>query len=565
MAFILEDDPNGQAQAPQGRFILEDAPRADPKIGQPEDLTFAEKYVAPVLDKLGTAVQSDPGVVGAAARFFLNNGNARGAVPGRVFQGAADPGTALAQIAAHAAGFGDDFDAKIAAREREYQAARKGAGSEGFDPARVAGSYAVTAPLAPLGNTVLRGAALGAGLGALDPVRDEGDNFWTEKAKQVGFGAAGGAVMTPLMGALARVISPRASVNPDLKLLRGEGVNPTVGQSLGGWANTAEEKATSLPLVGDRIAAMRRKAIDEFNQAAINRTVAPIGERVEGSGSQAVAEAGDKLSAAYNAAASNVGHINFNTPAFNQQFGQLQQMATGLSEPLQKRFASAVNDVLLRKMSPNGSIAGADLKAVDSELGLIARRYGKSSVASEQELGDAVKQLQAIVRDEMARSDPAYAAAKAAADKGWANLVRVEGASKRAVNNSGTFTPGQLNLSVRSTDSSVRGRATARGQALMQDLSEAGQNVLGNKYPDSGTAGRLMLGGGAAAATTLLHPAAAVGVAAGMGAYTPVVQNFLRELIVRRPNQAPAVANYLRQLIGPATVATAPMLQQANQ
>lgn len=549
-------------QKAQGSGMFDDLiPKADPQIGNPQELTFAEKYIAPLLDKAGTALQSIPGDVGAAARAVLNNGNLRGSALGGAMQGAADPGVAIAQIVGNLAGQGNAVNQAVRDKEAEYQQARKEDGRSGFDAARLVGNTGMMTfmagampPIVPGAPAIIRGAGQGAALGALEPVTS-GDSFGAEKAKQIGINAAAGAVLSPLASALARVISPNASTNTSLQLLRDEGVSPTIGQSLGGWANALEEKAMSVPFMGDAIRAARGRAVGDFNNAAINRAVAPIGQRVEGAGQDAIAQAGDKLSSAYEGAASKVNHVNFDTPQFNADFGQLRDMASqGLSSDLAKRFDYTLNNVVLRRMSPNGSIAGSDLKSVDSELGREAAKYGgHNATPSEQEYGDAVRQLQSIVRQETARTNPDYAAATSAADAGWANLVRVERAGARAVNSNGVFTPSQLNLAVRSSDNTVRDRATARGTALMQDLSGAGQDVLANRVPNSGTTDRVL----AFAAGT--HPAMSIPAAAlGATAYSRPVQNALAAMVASRPQGAQATANYLRQILprlAPAEVA----------
>ena len=135
---------------------------------------------------------------------------------------------------------------------------------------------------------------------------------------------------------------------------------------------------------------------------------------------------------------------------------------------------------------------------------------------------------------------------KAAADAGWANLVRVEGAAKAAKNTNGVFTPGQLNTAIQQADRSVRGRAVARGQALMQDLSNAGQNVIGNKVPNSFTTDRALLAGGGLGAG-FLNPAIPLGLAGGGLLYTQPAQRFLSGLLSSRPQSAQAVADTLRQ------------------
>lgn len=519
--------------------------KARKPIGQPEELTFGEKFAQRFLpDWLGD--------VGGA-------GGVRGSAVGRLAMGAADPGVAAFQLAANAVGAGDAVNKSIAETEAKYQAARKDAGSEGFDPLRMIGSTAITAPIGlagkaatTLGGMAAKGAAQGAISGALNPVT-EGE-FWGAKGEQVGLGAAGGAVMAPAVGALARIVSPLASVNPDVAALKQEGIRLTPGQALGGWAGRLEEKATSLPILGDAITAARRRAVEDFNEAAINRAVAPVGASVKGHGQEAVAKAGDILSDAYETAIGKIKGVKFDSPQFNHELGVLQQMAANLEPAHAARFNKALSDVVLGRMSPIGAMIGQTYKRVDSELGQLAARYGKSPMAGEKELGDAVGELQRILRAQVARDNPDFSQAIRAADKGWANLVRVEGAATKAANADGVFTPGQLNLAARTADRSTRRRATARGDSLMQDLGNAAQNVIGNKYPDSGTAGRLLSGAGALGAG-MVHPAIPAALAAGSLAYVPQIQNALVAAIANRPDTAPAVANALRRyLAGPAAV-----------
>lgn len=531
----FDSNPYDQFDAP--------AKKADPKIGQPEELTWYEKLAAGMPE--------------------WTTGNMRGSAVGRTMMGAADPGVAVFQAAANLTPFGDTVNQGIATKEAEYQAARKGAGSEGFDPMRALGSIAMTAPLGAAGAGVLRGAAVGAGAASLDPIKDGGDDFWWEKLKQAGMGAAGGAVMSPVMGGLARLVSPKASVNEGVKLLQSEGVKPTIGQAAGGWASAAEEKLTSLPIVGDAIKSARNRAIDQFNEAAINRTVKPIGGKVAGFGQDAVAEAGDQLSAAYQAALSKVNHVSIATPRFISKLDELEGMTSGLTPTMRRKFQQVLADDVGRKVSPNGSILGSDLKAVDSKLGKVVADWGSSGNPEHREFADAVKQLKALITDEVKSANPEVAKALKAADTGWANLVRVEGAAKKAINNEGRFTPAQLTGAVSMADKSVRKRSVGRGEALMQDLAGAGQTVLGSKVPDSGTVGRAAWGAGALGATLggggVALPAALVG---GAAMYSQPVQNALVALLTRRPESAPFVANYLRQLTGPAALGAGTLTQE---
>ena len=154
------------------------------------------------------------------------------------------------------------------------------------------------------------------------------------------------------------------------------------------------------------------------------------------------------------------------------------------------------------------------------------------------------KDGKSILNQQMQRSNPQVATAMASIDEGWANLVRVEAAAKAGKNASGVFTPAQLNAAVQAADSSVRGRSVARGTALMQDLGDAGQSVLGSNVPDSGTVGRLLLGGGALSAG-LANPAIPIGLAAGAAAYSKPVQSILNAVLSSRPDIAAPMGNFV--------------------
>jgi len=451
-------------------------------------------------------------------------------------------------------------DQQVRESEAAYQQQRKAGGQEGMDWARLAGNALSPANLAigaavPAGAALLPGAATmtgkvaagmlsGAAANSLAPV-SSGD-FQSEKLKQIGIGALAGGVVPAITGGVSRIISPKASTNPDLALLKSEGVKPTVGQALGGRWNALEEKLTSLPIAGDAIASARSSAQKQFNSAAINRATAPIGAKVEGIGQKAVAEAGDALSQAYDDAIGQVKFIRFDQQ-FAQDAAQLKNMAQSLTPPMRSKFNALFDNVVGGRTSTSGTMLGETVKRVDSELGTMAGRFGKSSVASEQELADAVKQLQALLRGQVARSSPSASEAMKAADKGWANLVRVEGAAKAAKNSDGVFTPAQLNMAIQAADNSVRKRAVSRGAALMQDLGNAGQNVLGNKVPNSGTAERLMYGGGAAAGGYLINPLIPAGLLGGAAVYSGPAQSLLRGAVSSRPESAKAIAEALQK------------------
>lgn len=429
---------------------------------------------------------------------------------------------------------------------REREAALK---TDGMDWARLAGN--VLSPVnaiggaAGAGQTLLGRMAVGAGLGATTAAMMPNAGGAEDKLKQMAVGAAGGGITPAIIAGASRIVSPKASTNPDLALLKAEGIKPTIGQTLGGRWNATEEKLQSLPIMGDAISNARRKALEGFDAAAINRAAGKVGAQVDDIGQSGVKSAGDAISAAYDDALSSLKVVKFDGK-FGTDLAQLRGMAKGLTADMERKFEKTVRDVLAGRTFQAGGMTAETMKKVDSELGQISSRYARSSVASEQELSDAVKKLQALLREQVARNSPEAAQAVRAADAGWANLVRVEGAAKAAKNNGGVFTPAQLNAAIQQADTSVRRRAVSRGTALMQDLGSAGQNVLGNKVPNSGTFDRAIMDVGALASYVIdpMIPGALIG---GAALYSQPAQGLLRALVSGRPESAQAISALLNQ------------------
>lgn len=520
----------------------------------PETINDVDQFLGKSTPMAGP-INVDSGGPAGSMDFLLGLPALRGTMPYRVMQGMADPGIAAIQMGAEAIGRGDAVSGRIQEVAQDRAAARgydPARGAEPFDFARLAGNIAITAPMAAaltptlaanagMGAQMLAGATTGARFGLLNPVEQETDSFWTAKAKQGAAGAAGGALAVPVAAAAGRVLSPRG--NADVAALEAAGVQPTIGQRLGGVWNTAEQKLQSVPILGDAITSARNRARGQFGTAAVNEALDPLGRRVTTTGSEAVNEATQIVSGAYDDAANMVRGVVLDQPA-RQQLGRLQQLAQRLTPDMARRFNDILNDELMSRVSPAGGMESVAFKTVDSTLGRIAARYGKGT-ATEQELGDAVIELSRILRETARRQSPGYATALDAADAAYARLVRVQEASKLAKGADGVFTPGQLLSGVSSADQSVRKNAVARGEALMQDFASQGQRVLGNAYPDSGTAGRLALGLGAIASGAI-NPLIPIGLAGSAALYMPQSQRLIGGVMGARPVMEP-VSQALRQ------------------
>lgn len=492
----------------------------------------------------------------------------RGTVPYRVMQGMADPGIAVAQMGANAVGQGEGINQRIkdvsqdTAAARGYDPAR---GEAPFDPARLAGNIAITAPMtaiaaptaagAGLGANVLAGATTGARFGLLNPVENVDENFLVEKAKQGAAGAVGGAIAAPVSMALGRALSPKG--NPVADALEARGVQPTIGQRLGGAWNKAEEKAMSIPIVGDAIGAARNRAREQFNTASINEAIAPIGAKVQGAGTKAVNQAHEVVSDAYTAALDKLKGVMLDGQA-GDELSRLRELAGGMPEDVAQNFERILSKRVLDRASPAGGFEARTFKEIDSEIGTLAAKYARSPMASESQLGDALMELRQVLTRAAGRQNPEAQAGLKAADAAFARLVRIDNAAKAAKLSDGVFTPGQLMSGVMQADRSARKASTARGTALMQDIAQQGQDVLGNVVPDSGTAGRALLAALLGAGTVGVGGvpgAAALGGAAAL--YAPQSQRLLAAALRSRPVMEP-FAQALRQYAPVAGAFVAP-------
>lgn len=438
----------------------------------------------------------------------------------------------------------EQIDRDVAQSNTQYEAQRNIAGGGGFDVPRVLGNIAATAPVAAAlpaaGGGIASGAAAGALSGAttsaLMPVTDPNADYWSEKGKQVGVGAAAGGVMGAAIPAVASMISP--NVRPDVQTLMDRGVTPTPGQIMGGTWTKAEDKLTSVPLFGSMVSRGQQRAMNEFNSAVYDDVLAPIGKRVQ-------AEPGrDAVAAVEQAIGDEYGRILPQvTFQVDQQLaadiGNLRQMAAqGLPPPQAARFDQIYRNDVLHRLQGSGTMDGQSFKELESQLGKLATGYRGSGEADQRLLGDALFELRNTLRQSLERTNPAQAPELQAANEAWARFVRLQkAAGSVGQDNPGIFTPAQLQSAVKSADRSIRKGAFARGDAMMQDLSDAGRAVLGSKYPNSGTPGRLGLMGLAAGAG-YVEPTTALLSGALTLPYTSMGQRLAAALLTQRPQGA---------------------------
>ena len=357
---------------------------------------------------------------------------------------------------------------------------------------------------------------------------------------------------------LGRAISPK--VAPEVAALKAAGITPTPGQVLGGSFKSAEEKLASAPVVGQAIRAGQQRGVEQMNTAAINRALDPIGMKLPKEaalGRDAINFTREALGKAYDDALNAVGPIRVDK-ALTDKLDDAVRSVSILPKDRADQLTRIVQVEIVDR-AQNGTLTPEAMKAAESNLGNIARGYMRSADYDQRQLGKAIVSAQEALRNAVERQAPAGAADMVkAANKGWANFVRVQRASSYVGAEDGVFSAAQLQNAVRAADPSRNKGKFAAGEALMQDLSEPAKKVLGSKVPNSGTADRL---GAMAALNPGTWPYIASGIPASLMYTQPGQAAMVGLLTGRQGPTAGLLSDAARRLAIPGGAALSPTLQ----
>lgn len=394
------------------------------------------------------------------------------------------------------------------------------------------------------GATIPRMVA-GAGLGALSSGAGE-----VVRANGGSPAAQAAASLAVPLGAGRALASKGATLSPEQQLLKDEGVSMTPGQIKGGVVQRMEDAGTSVPFLGDAIKGAQKRGIESFDKAAINRALEPIGAKLPDSipaGQSAIAYARMKLSDAYDNLLPNLkGDLNAvpgagalpatagqaAPPSFKQELDTIRTMGQNMPQPQRGQLGRIIDREVVNRFTPQGLASGETLKNIESELNQIAKDFRKSDNYDTRILGNAVEEIQASMRRMIENVNPNYQGELAKINEGYANFKKVQIAAGNIGAKDGVFTPAQLQRAVRAQDTTKDKRAFSEGDALMQDLSGAGKNVLSQTVPDSGTPFRV------AAMLALKHPLISTLGWAGALPYSRPGQSVLQSLMLRDGNPA---------------------------
>lgn len=391
---------------------------------------------------------------------------------------------------------------------------------------------------AKFGPTATAATVGGVG-GVLTPVTDT-ENFAETKLLQTGLGTALGPVAEKVAG----VVSPR--ITEAAQKLREAGVrNLTPGQAFGGMTQRIEQAAESIPLVGDVIASARLKNIEEFSRAAINQSLKNIDKELpkDLSGNAAIAYAEKEIGKQYTKLVPKLSVSSDTVLTYADEvpvtlLNSINRIVANTSQNLDEQASTQLNKIvnnnLINKFKDD-KLSGETLKAAESTLGKFAVKFKKSQDPNQNIIGDALFDIQLTLRQGVEEANPIYKGQLQKINSAFADFIRVQRAAASTGAKEGIFTPAQLSAAAKASDISARKGAFAKGEARMQDIAQAGEQVLGSKIPDSGTPYRLGIGATGLGLLGAMEPITAGLGAGAMTAYTQPGLRTLSKLLYERP------------------------------
>ena len=314
------------------------------------------------------------------------------------------------------------------------------------------------------------------------------DSTCLDAVGDAALGAGGGKIADALLRGASGVIAPAG--REALQRLSSEGYRPTLGQLIGGRFKNLEDRLTANPVLGPKIDAQRQTGLEQLNRIPANRSLAPIGESLPDNipaGHEAVAFTGRTLGDAYEGAIRNTEATL--DPTFITRLNAIGARANLRPQEIEELGGILQREVGGAFIGGGGKITGRQFKMLDERLNDLATGFRKSDDPYRRQLGETLGQIGNQTKALVRRQNPAQAEAIRKADEGWANFVPYRSAASMNIE-SGLATPGQMRTAVRMNDRSVGKGATARGEAMMQDLASDASKVVPSGVGSSGTSER---------------------------------------------------------------------------
>lgn len=349
-------------------------------------------------------------------------------------------------------------------------------------------------------------------------------------------GALGSAAGQGIVRGAGRLLGGVVRPSAEARTLMQKGIQPTIGQGAdqgtmsGRLIRRGEEIAESVPIAGTFVSRARQRAADELGETAMQRAVPPGGTAVGGPSRESFQALRSQFDEAYKV----LDPLTF-TPdkQFSQDLlaiindpdnfasrSQINRVLAFVNKNFDKKFQSSEQDTAF--------ISGKALKEFESKIGKRIRDLARSMNPEDAAERRILTQVdEALTQYRNRQLPPSIAQDLRETDRAYANYKRLLRAGSYVGADEGAFTPAMLTRSVKAMARNPD--QYARGQALMQDLTDPA-SILRGRTPNSGTVDRAALLG--LGAGTLINPVgtltgAAAGAAGTAGLYARPVQRFM--------------------------------------
>lgn len=413
-------------------------------------------------------------------------------------------------------------------------------------------------------SSLAKGAIQGSTMAAMNPITTQENqgygDYLERKLQDIGVSALGGAAINKTSQA---IMNPK--VSEKLKILKDMGVKnftpgqllsdvPLVGKALQGL----EAKSTSIPIVGDIVRNQLERSNASFNKAMGNKVLAPMGEKIPEkvqAGVPMIDYINRRIEDAYDKITPQLGFKNIiypsqKTSTIKQFMDFAKDRAKDLPVAEQPIFLKEFQQKFIDNLDSKLAMSGESFRNAEKKLGSIAHSYMKKPEG--YDIGIALRDLQAEIRNELAFQNPQLAKQLRGIHDAFINHLPLERAASKLGAKERVFSPNQFESAIK-TESKGKGQF-ASGKSNFYPESQAALEVLGPKVPDSGTAGRLATMG--ALATSPWHyPATLAPALATAGIYNPIASKILTGVTSGARPQAiqqaqPAVSGALSKAVG---------------
>lgn len=290
----------------------------------------------------------------------------------------------------------------------------------------------------------------------------------------------GKAVGVPLQGAEANIRQLADRYN----------INLTPGQMTGNKG--IEQTLSGLPIVGPQIRARRNETLTQFNKAAFDEGLAPIGVKVSVPGQKGIEEAQNAVSGAYREALGNV--VLTPDSAFSKEVRGKAYSELGKLREIGPELQKEVDDIFARHADPSGVISGEGLQNALQDIQKLKTSY-KNDPRWANRIAPHLDDISDAYSGLLERQFPENYQLFKKANEAYRNVSILERAVEAAPASTGgdIFNPANLRAATRQGTTKFGGKkASARGDRPFNELVMPALDTVPAKFDDTSLAGRML-------------------------------------------------------------------------